>query len=125
MVPTPTALALITAQIGYVSFQFTGAVGVDHYDVYRSQDPKQIGSIINVAPIVEPGGPSYDITFIDDGVFTTSAPTGPSVYFYKVVATDGAGNVSLPSDTLEVNINLPQDFTPERTRLIQVEVRGN
>jgi hypothetical protein len=123
MIPVPTNLTLISSLPNIVSFQFTGAAGVDHYDVYRSTDAEQVGVAINVNPIPEPISP-YAVVFLDDGLNTTSPPVGPNVYYYRAVAVDSFGNISLPSNALVVNVNLPQDLTPEQTQLVSVEERG-
>lgn len=127
MIPTPTGLTLISATPGVVVMAFLGAIGVDHYDMYRSTNPDQLGSKINVAPIAEPGGPDFTVTFTDDGIASTSAPDGPATYSYRAVAVDGAGNISLPSDSLDVPISVNQepDFTPKQIHLRCVEQRGN
>lgn len=125
--PTPVDLTLISATPGTVIFEFTGAVGVDHYDVYRSLSPDEIGTVINVAPVPQPGMAPYLVQFQDDGVFSTSAPDGPATYVYRVVAVDIGGEISLPSDALEVPVTVNQtpDLTPQQMNIVQVELRGN
>lgn len=126
MVPTPTDLTLVSAVAGEVIFEFTGAIDVDHYDIYRSTDKAIFGIQINTIGIPEPS-PPYNAQFSDDGISSINAPSGPATYYYKVVAVDVDGNPSLPSDALVVPIGVNQKptLTPEKVQLRSVEVRGN
>lgn len=119
----PTGLVKVSEEIGLVVFQFTGVLDATTYNVYRSTDPTQLGTIINIAPIDQVASP-FIIVFTDDGIATTSAPIGPDPYFYRVAAVDGSGNSGLASDALEVNVNYAQDITPARPHLTCVEHRG-
>ena len=124
MLPVPSSLTLISSAVGIVVFQFTGAAGVDHYDVYRSSAPGQVGAKINVNPIPEPVSP-YITNFSDDGINSIQAPVAPGVYFYRVVACDNAGNISLPSDVLGISVDLPQQITPPQAEISSVTSLGN
>lgn len=120
----PTDIQLISAEPGSVVLQVTGEAGVDHYDVYRSTDESLIGDKINNAPIAQPVSP-YTVLYTDDVVNSTAPPVVPTVYFYRFVAVDAMSNISLPSDSLNVQVGFPQDITPGQPKLISIEVRGN
>lgn len=124
MVPSPTNLSVISEVPGKVQFSFTGDINIDHYDIYRSLDPNTIGIKINTNPVSEPVSP-YLCSFSDDGINSIQAPVSPDVYFYRVVAIDGSGNISFPTDALAVAVNLPQEITPPQAKISKIETRGN
>jgi hypothetical protein len=84
----------------------------------------EIGTKINVNPIPEVADP-FIISFQDDGINSIQAPVAPDVYYYQVIAVDGSGNVSLPSNALAVSVNLPQEITPVQAKILKVQTLGN
>lgn len=101
--PTGGAIVSFVLSPPSVIVQFTGSAGVDHYDMYRSPTATDIGTKINVAPIPEPATP-FNFQFTDDGISSTSAPPVGIKQYYRAVAMDISGNISLPSSALPVNI---------------------
>ena len=94
----PTNLAASVAG-GSVSLTWTAAtdnVGIARYDVHRGTTPAFVPAVGN--RIAQPTTTGYT----DSGV-------GPGTYYYKVIAEDAAGNVSLASNTASATI---ADTTP-------------
>jgi fibronectin type 3 domain-containing protein len=124
MLPTPTGLSLTSVANTEIDIQFTGVAGADHYDVYRSSSVQDVGSKINLAPVPQTASP-YTTAYADNAVNSLIPPVPGNLYFYRVVAVDGAGAISVPSVSLEVMDIYPPLMTPEAPILIEVEQRGS
>lgn len=98
--PAPVGLVLLASSIvpPSATIQWPQVTGADHYDLYRSGLARDIGSKINVNPILQ----APTLTFLDDGVNSTSPPPIGVQQFYRAVASDISGNISLPSLALPV-----------------------
>jgi hypothetical protein len=139
MINAPSGLTLVSSSIGSVSLTFTGVAGVSGYDVYRSTDASLIGDKINNALIAEGMAP-YAMAFIDDVTGSQEPPIDPDYYYYRIVSVlnvsvdipEGSGDIdintseiSLPSESLMVNVGMSESATPVQATLMSVEQRGN
>ena len=118
--PAPTGGTLVSVAVSPPSavVRFTGSAGVDHYDVYRSATSTGIGEKVNVAPVPQSASP-FLFSFQDDGVASVSAPEVAQPYYYRAVAVDAGGNISLPSAAVPVTVqssNQVMDRTLRRIR---------
>lgn len=97
-----------------VIIQWDTVSGAESYNVYRSTDSLDIGTKINVSPVLPSGGAVES--------YADSAASG-MVYFYRVT-TLISGMESLPSSALRVSVGSPQDITPRQATIIGIETRG-
>jgi fibronectin type 3 domain-containing protein/6-phosphogluconolactonase (cycloisomerase 2 family) len=78
-----------TVGIGYIdlAWQVNSETDFDHYDIYRSTNPDDIGSIIGTASAsgYHDHNTTYDV-----------------LYYYAIVAVDASGNESDPSDSFPI-----------------------
>jgi hypothetical protein len=77
-----------------LSWAITSEAGVAGYDVYRSEQADTRGSTLNESLV---GSPTYKDTAVAAG----------GHYYYRVVAVDGAGRESAPSEAVEAQIPGP------------------
>lgn len=124
MPDAPTNLEVLLIAPGEVTLQFTGADLVNHYDIYRSTDETLVGDKINISPVPQVASP-FTVTYVDNVVNSVVPPTAPGIYYYKAVAVDATGAISLPSNEARASVGLPQDITPKQATIIAVEERGN
>lgn len=82
-----------------VTTSWIGVSDADHYDILRTTDPREVGTIINSSNIAQAASP-YTITYTDNAANSTSAPTPGRTYYYRLRAYDLAGNVSQPSNAV-------------------------
>jgi hypothetical protein len=124
MLAPPTALILLSISPTEIDIQFTGVAGADHYDVYRSVSSQDIGSKINISPIAQTVSP-YTTTYADNPTNSVIPPVPGNLYFYRAVAVDSLGAISIPSLSLEVFDTYPPLLTPEAPIMISVQERGS
>lgn len=123
MPDAPVNLTVLSAVPGSVSLQFTGSASIDHYDMYRSLNEYEVGEKINLSPIPQTASP-YTVGYVDNAVNSNIPPSAPGIYFYKAVAVDALGNISLPSSDVRVSLGYPQDITPKQATIISIEEMG-
>lgn len=95
--PSNGRILAVSAVPPSITVAFDGVGAADHYDVYRSESARDIGDRINVSPIAQPFASPWTFELVDDGVSSVSAPNAATQYFYRAVAVDALGNISLPS----------------------------
>lgn len=102
---TPASGTLVSSQVSppQAVLQWTGDGTADHFDVYRSASPVSVGSKANESPIPNPGSP-YVFRYTDDASSPLGAPLVGTNLFYRAVAADASGNLSLPSDAVQASI---------------------
>lgn len=105
---TPTNGLLVSADAAppEVVVQWNGSTTADHYDIYRSISPISVGTKINLSPITQPGATPWTFQYADNVTNSLTAPVVGQQYYYRAVAVDGIGNVSIPSDAVAGS---PQD----------------
>jgi hypothetical protein len=124
MLAPPTGLLLTGISATEIDIQFTGVALADHYDVYRSSSVQDVGSKINNSPIAQTADP-FTTTYADNAANSVIPPVQGNIYFYRAVAADSLGNISIPSISLEVLDTYPPLLTPEAPVLISVQERGS
>jgi fibronectin type 3 domain-containing protein len=124
MLGSPTALVLVSVLSNEIDIQFTGVAGADHYDIYRSSSAQDIGSKINLSAVPQTASP-YTVSYADKASNSVVAPAQGNLYFYRAVAVDALGAVSIPSSSLEVMNVYPPLLTPEAPILLEVQQRGS
>lgn len=124
MLAPPTGLLLTGISATEIDIQFTGVALADHYDMYRSSSVQDVGSKINNASIPQTAGP-YTTTYADNAANSNIPPVPGNLYFYRAVAVDGTGAISIPSVSLEVMDAYPPFLTPDAPILIAVQERGS
>lgn len=82
------------------TLRWTGSNGVNHYDLYRSSTPLVLGTKINLAPLTDSGSPNFLVNVTDDGISTSSAPPVGTAVYYRLIAVDALGDVSIVSDAV-------------------------
>jgi hypothetical protein len=99
--PAPPTNLVATSGVDQVSLTWNASSGATSYEVYRSTDSGQLGSLIATVP---------STNHVDSTVAPVSGPPLPT-YFYRVVAINGAGS-SGPSNQASAN-PVPPSATTE------------
>lgn len=97
------------------TISFDGVDGAAGYRIYRSTSPAEVGTLITLTDIPQPGADPWTFQYTDNTVIDST------VYWYRAFAIDLEGHASFPSSGLRVFVSENSSTLLEDIRNILVE----